>query len=234
MEVGTLTAMSARDKAYQVLRKQIIYFERKPGDPLNDKEVALQLDMSRTPVREALISLQHVNLVEVRPRSGTYVSRIDCSTVQSEQYIRWCIEKEIFREACTRLDAGHRLQLERNLESYAHIDREHEPIKRKQLLELDNEFHGILFDAAGQSKSYEHVLSQLQHVERVRMLSYLLIPDQEILQDHRELTEAVLNGNEEKVERLLKHHLERYRDDILVMSRRYPEFFSNLEVLGMN
>ena len=52
-----MASLSAREMAYQTLRSRIITMELKPGDPLNDRELAEELGISRTPMREALSSL---------------------------------------------------------------------------------------------------------------------------------------------------------------------------------
>lgn len=52
-----MSLLSARETAYQTIRSRIITMELKPGDPLNDRELAEELGISRTPMREALLML---------------------------------------------------------------------------------------------------------------------------------------------------------------------------------
>ena len=52
-----MASLSAREQAYQTIRSRIITMELKPGDPLNDRELAEQMGISRTPMREALLML---------------------------------------------------------------------------------------------------------------------------------------------------------------------------------
>ena len=91
---------NARETAYQILRDKIIFLELKPGEPLNDKQLAEEMQMSRTPVREALIILSTVNMVILRPQVGTFVAPIDAEWVEMEQFARRATEKEIIRQAC--------------------------------------------------------------------------------------------------------------------------------------
>ena len=83
-----MAVTSARENAYQLLRKRILHLDLIPGTALNEKELADELGISRTPVREAIIMLSLANLVVVKPQSGTFVSRIDTEQVEMEQFLR--------------------------------------------------------------------------------------------------------------------------------------------------
>ena len=72
-----MSARNARDLAYHTVRSRIITMELKPGDPLNDRELAEELGISRTPMREALILLNNAHMVAIKPQSGTHVAPID-------------------------------------------------------------------------------------------------------------------------------------------------------------
>ena len=65
--------------------------ELKPGDPLNDRELAEELGISRTPMREALILLNNAHMVAIKPQSGTHVAPIDLHLMELEQFsaTRW-------------------------------------------------------------------------------------------------------------------------------------------------
>ena len=64
-----MSSLSAREMAYQALRSRIITMELKPGDPLNDRELAEELGISRTPMREALLMLNLARMVDIKPRA---------------------------------------------------------------------------------------------------------------------------------------------------------------------
>ena len=72
-----MAVRSAREAAYETIRSRIITMELKPGDELNDHELAQELGISRTPMREALIMLNIAHMVTIKPQSGTYVAPID-------------------------------------------------------------------------------------------------------------------------------------------------------------
>ena len=90
-----MSARNARDLAYHTVRSRIITMELKPGDPLNDRELAEELGISRTPMREALIMLNIAHMVTIKPQSGTYVAPIDLELMEMEQFARFTLEKEL-------------------------------------------------------------------------------------------------------------------------------------------
>ena len=90
-----MAVRSAREAAYETIRSRIITMELKPGDELNDHELAQELGISRTPMREALIMLNIAHMVTIKPQSGTYVAPIDLKLMEMEQFARYTLEKEI-------------------------------------------------------------------------------------------------------------------------------------------
>ena len=105
-----MASLSAREQAYQTIRSRIITMELKPGDPLNDRELAEQMGISRTPMREALIMLNIAHMVDIKPQSGTHVAPIDLKRMELEQFARFTLEKEILNRVRGRagVPADHR------------------------------------------------------------------------------------------------------------------------------
>ena len=68
---------STRDFSYQILKTKILNLELKPGTKISEKEIADELSVSRTPVREAFMMLAQEDLLDVIPQIGTIVSKIN-------------------------------------------------------------------------------------------------------------------------------------------------------------
>ena len=113
-----MASRSAREVAYETIRSRIITMDLKPGDELNDRELAQELGISRTPMREALIMLNIAHMVVIKPQSGTHVAPIDLKLMEMEQFARFTLEKEILNRIRGRLtaeqEAAYRLNLERS------------------------------------------------------------------------------------------------------------------------
>lgn len=77
----------ARQFAYRILRLSILKLLLRPGEKLNESELATSLQMSRTPIRDVLARLARENLVELIPQRGAFVARIDPSRVQQAVWV---------------------------------------------------------------------------------------------------------------------------------------------------
>lgn len=93
---------SLQDQSYHTIRRKIVYLDYKPGEKLGVKQLCDDLDMGRTPVREALVRLAQEGLVRTVPQSGTYVSPINLTLAESACYIREHLEKQVIVECCAR------------------------------------------------------------------------------------------------------------------------------------
>ena len=91
---------SARDYALRMLKKNIVSMAIKPGEMVSEKEIAMQLGISRTPVREALQDLAKWQMVEILPQRGSRVALIDYALVEESRFLRLVLEKAIVELAC--------------------------------------------------------------------------------------------------------------------------------------
>ena len=216
---------SARESAYRAIREKIIFLDYKPGEALNDKLLAEELNMSRTPVREALIILSTVNMVVMKPQAGTFVAPIDAEWLANEQFSRYTTEKEIVTLACANVTDEIRRKYEENLRTYALCCASNAPDRVAELLKLDNEFHRIAFTAAGMEDNYFHMRNYMQHIERLRVLSLLAQIDKELNRDHFEISRAIIEGDRISAQYWTKVHLNRYIESMKAIREAYPEYF---------
>ena len=124
---------SAREIAYQTLWGRIVTMELKPGDPLNDRQLAQEMGISRTPVREALIMLNIAHMVVIKPQSGTYVAPIDLKLMRMEQFARFTLEKEMLTHVCRHCRPAHLAAYRANIREYeAAAAAPETPLKRSE------------------------------------------------------------------------------------------------------
>jgi len=217
---------NARETAYRTIREKIIRLELKPGEPLSDKQLAEELDMSRTPVREALILLASSKMVILRPQIGTFVAAIDTERMEIEQFARFALEKEVMTQACPRLTDEHRWLYAENLRAYRHYSGTEVPDRVGMLLTLDNDFHRIAFTAVGKEQNFELMLQAMNHVERMRMLSLATMSKDEVYRDHEAIQSALLSGRLPDALEMLETHLNRYKANLPALEEKYPEYFN--------
>ena len=221
-----MSARNARDLAYHTVRSRIITMELKPGDPLNDRELAEELGISRTPMREALILLNNAHMVAIKPQSGTHVAPIDLHLMELEQFSRYTLEKEILTRMCGRLTPEQEAGYRQLIEAYRVLEASpEEPDREMRLLELDNAFHRRAFELCGMEEHFDHMLSTFQHIERLRKFSLQTEENKSVCGAHTRILEAVLHGSEEDVGRALSDHLNRYKLSVEQAKANHPDYF---------
>lgn len=136
---------SIREYVYRFLKLNIIHLNLPPGQNISEQDVATQLQVSRTPVREAFIKLAQENLLDIIPQKGTYVSLIDTEQVEESKFVRETLEKEIIQHACTQFPAEELFQLQSSLALQELCISEKNYLR---FFELDEAMHGIIFKGA--------------------------------------------------------------------------------------
>ena len=216
---------SGRQYAYRVLYYGIMSLQLPPSMVLSDSELSQALQISRTPIREAIVSLQEAKLVEVYPQRSSCVSRIDLDAIEEGVFLRYHTECAVFRDAVRKVDGAavgrlrtNLLEQQRCLENgdlYGYFER-------------DNTFHKELYLMAGKPWVWETVSRIVTHHDRVRLLQAQL-GDEQLWRAHREhweLLETLMSRSEKNMDEFLHEHLTAgYRHALPELIRRFPEYF---------
>lgn len=213
---------NGRDYALRNIKANIVNLELAPGSQISENELAEELGLSRTPVREALIELSKAEIIEIQPQRRSTVSLIDCGLVEEARFMRNQLECAVAELVCgmagpidlERLEASIRLQ------SF-YLDGTY----TTELMDLDNQFHGALFDIAQKSRVFRQIQILSIHFDRVRGLALSAEKDLKVVQDHQQLVEFIRKTDGASARRLMEVHLNRYRIDAAEISRRYPQYF---------
>ena len=221
-----MPSLSAREVAYRTIRSRIITMELKPGDPLNDRELAEELGISRTPMREALLMLNIARMVDIKPQSGTHVAPINLKLMEMEQFSRYTLEREILTRLAGQLTEPQIEEYRRNIEDYRQLEADLEqPLRCTRLLELDNAFHRKAFQICGMEEHYDYMLASLQHVERIRTFSLQTEENKSVCGAHTRILEAVIDGSAGEIGEALQSHLTRYRLSVEQARAVHPDYF---------
>ena len=223
-----MASLSAREQAYQTIRSRIITMELKPGDPLNDRELAEQMGISRTPMREALIMLNIAHMVDIKPQSGTHVAPIDLKRMELEQFARFTLEKEILNRLRGRLTEQQEQEYRQVIENYRLLEADlTQPNRETRLLELDNQFHRKAFEITGMEAHFDHMLGELQHVERIRKFSLQTNENKAVCAAHTRILDAMVQNDTQELSRALESHLSRYKQTVEEVQRLHPDYFTD-------
>lgn len=216
---------NARENAYRYITGKIIDMSYPPGTALSDKSIAEALQMSRTPVREALILLKFHNMVITKPQSGTFVAPISLERTAIEQFRRFALEKEIISRACLNVSGETAARYEKNLQRTDALQNGGTDTDA-EFLKLDNEFHSIAFSAVQMDALYREMVDNMHHIERFRILSLRIGSRERVCREHHEIASAITGGRQTAALYHIEQHLGRYRQDIDEIREKYPDYFS--------
>lgn len=223
MELYTkLPKETARDYALRVLRGNIISLDLAPGTAISENELAAEIGISRTPVREAIIELAKAYLIEIYPQRGSFVSLIDPKMVDEARFLRRVMDTAVIEEVCETADEEGIRLLEENVELQEFYLSKGTTDK---LFDLDNKFHRDIYVVAKKDIIYDIHSTLMIHFDRVRNLSVVTVRNNGIVGEHRAMLEAIKAKDKKTASELVAKHLDHYQVDEIEIRSRRPEFF---------
>lgn len=216
-------AETARDYARRVLKANIISMDLAPGAMVSENELAAQMGLSRTPVREALMDLAKFHVVEVLPQRGSRIALIDYKLVEEARFARHVLEAAVLELACERATPADIAQLRQNVRMQM-LTQEPGMGGALDLMDLDNAFHRLLFSIAQKENTYEMLGGMTIHFDRVRALALTVVKDHKIIADHQAICEAVAAREPKRAQELMMHHLSRVKVDEETIRQVCPQY----------
>lgn len=215
---------SLQNQAYEMIRNRIIFAEYTPGTKLGIKELCEDLGLGRTPVRESFLRLQQEDLVESRPQSGTYVSRINMRYCEAARLARECLEREVVVECCAKVTPEDLQVID---EIIARQEKACEDGDMHGLFESDNALHREFFRIAGRPIIWQWLNLTNTHFERFRWLSAITkgVEQGVVLGQHREMRQAIAERDTNYAAFLVTDHLQKSRYDYELIAAEFPEYF---------
>ena len=219
---GKLDRETNHDFALRVLQENIVSLELKPGSMLSEQELATQLNLSRTPVHEALLELANTKIVEVIPQRGSLVSLIDMALVEESCFIRSAIEGAVTEQACQKATAEDVESLEETV-----VLQEFYFGKQNlgKFMEFDNRFHQTMYKIAGRMLCYYTVQLMNIHHARFRTLRLHISNTERIITEHRAILEAIKRKDSRKARQEFEGHINAMFVDVKEIREKYPEYF---------
>ncbi len=214
---------TASEKVYDILRKNIMNLNLVPGTPMSEKDISEKMKVSRTPVREAFIRLSNEALVSVLPQKGSFVSRIDLDRVKEERFLRESLETSVLTQLIQSPEELPLRDLKLNLEDQ---DRALTEENLAAFLELDEEFHALLFDLAESPLCFRVMNNFSSHYRRIRYLSMYVSGVSRINYDqHVELVRMIEAKDLSRAVPEMREHLGKLRSEKEILLKRYPDYF---------
>lgn len=208
---------SASVAATELIRSAIVEGRLEPGQRLKEEELARELGISRTPVREALLVLQTEGLIDSAPNRGASVRAYEAADLDDLYLLRALLESFAARLAATRITDDEVAELRASNERFVALR------VRDDIVELVREnvrFHDIVLAAARSDRLAQMVRGVIQLPLVYR--SYVWYsPDQKLISEHyhRQLTAALAAHEPERAELVMKEHVLEARDFLIARLR---------------
>ncbi|AKH99682.1 transcriptional regulator [Hoeflea sp. IMCC20628] len=219
MNITTLNPQSLADRSYGTVRQAILTGRLAPDSTWSDRELCEMFDLSRTPVREALLRLQTEQLVQIVPRKGTRILPLRLEDVRDIHQLTKALELEaallVARNYKTLDDLSPIRICVEAMETA--LDAE----DRDAWAQADTACHFAVVDSCGNKRlaSIYHAQRGLTDRARYFVLHLREMPVQSTI-EHRQMYEALVARDLRKLEVAYRHHWERTTEEMLTLIAR--------------
>jgi DNA-binding GntR family transcriptional regulator len=209
---GTMQRELLADRAYEELRDRIVTLEIPPGAPIDEAMLGEELEMGRTPVREAIKRLALENLVTVFPRRGTFASEINITDLAHVADVRAHLEGHAAFRAAQRITDAQREELDDLLDELKH-SRGSDDLET--LIALDARVHRFIYRCTGNPyleqtlDRYFNLSLRIWHLV-IDRLPHLFAR----VHEHAELLRAIDAGDARRARRIVSEHVTTFEREI--------------------
>lgn len=217
---------NVKEYSYRLVKNAIMSLQLQPGQSISEVELAALLQISRTPIREVMTKLKEENLVEVYPQVGTYVSKINVQLIEEAAFMRFTLEKEIYKLSCQSFSLKSLNALKSNLAKQEKLIGKKDGVH--EFHRLDKQFHFLIFKENKKEHIWEAIMRLSTHYNRIRLLSEMNNNFDEPIKQHKKMIQLIENQDIENVEQLAYHHImepKRHWNQFLEESNPYSCFF---------
>jgi DNA-binding GntR family transcriptional regulator len=207
-----MSITTVADQSYEILKGKILARELLPGVKLQETDLAAELGVSRTPLREAVTRLANEGLITVEARRGAYVARLKKAEVEEILEVREALECQAVRTAARKARKEDLDFLEQVL-TRRHQQLVHAP-EADDFEDFD--FHEAVVRLSGNSRliaMMEQIHNQLTVLRRGS--SFIMGRSAEALAEHRAIVEAIASGDPDAAEHCVRTHISNSRENIL-------------------
>ena len=204
-------ARSQSEEAYLRIRDRIVCLEMPPGSVVEEGRLRDELEIGRTPIREALQRLAWENLVRSVPHRGTFVTDVNITDLARITEVRVVLEGHAARLAAERRGARDRDAIADLMERVDTV----ELTNQRELMQLDQEVHRQVYRSARNS----FLEGTLERYFNLSLRLWFLVLDRgirlrEAVEEHRELLRAVLAGDGDRAEQCMRRHVTGFETEI--------------------
>ena len=206
-------ALPLRDAVFQTLRQSILSGILQPGERLMELQLAHQLGVSRTPVREAIRRLEQEGLAQTLPRRGAIVADITRTDLEDVLEVRMALEVLAVQKACRAITQEQIRKLQKTAGEFEQCI-EREDITAAAL--SDELFHEIIVESTGNRRLLQLLQNLRSQLYRYR-LEHLKNPSShpELIREHKLILDALNKHDEALAEEAIRTHITKQKETIL-------------------
>lgn len=199
-------SLSAR--AYRILLDRLIMLDIQPGEPIMEKQLAEEMGVGRTPLREALKRLESDHLVVTYPRRGTFASQVDVTELAHVSEVRQALEPLAARRAAEARGGAWREDLLEVLDNIQDLDPDQ---SQRDLLAYDLSVHRLIYSVT----QNEHLSETLIRLDNIATRIWAALSDRlpslhEHIVEHTQLIKQILDGDADAAEQTAANHVKNF------------------------
>jgi len=196
-----------KDVAYDAIKRRIIRGELRPGDWISERQLAVELEMSETPLKAAIEKLSDQGFIDIAPQRRGTVRALTSAEISDHYELRGALESFALRQLVGRITPGQSRRIEANLALQREITQG--DVRVEVWTQADFDFHHEIAVAAG-----NRAITRVLEMERERLqwlVSTIALRDPSVppisCREHEEIYGAALRGDADTAARLLEEHL---------------------------
>src|SRR3989442_14080525 len=211
--LGTVAeaARSQSEEAYLRIRDRIVCLDMPPGSVVEEGRLRDELEIGRTPIREALQRLAWENLVRSVPHRGTFVTDVNITALARITEVRVVLEGHAARLATEKITTADREEMVELLE----LVRRGHVTDQRDLMQLDQQIHRLVYRTAHNP----FLEATLERYFNLSLRLWYLVLDREVrlreaVDEHVELLQAILAGDGQRAEDIMRRHVSGFEREI--------------------
>lgn len=202
-----------REIVYEELKRQILVGEIAPGTRMMEVELADEMGVSRTPVREAIRKLEKEGLVTIEPRRGAYASDISIKDMLDVLAVRENLEGMAAALAAEKVTEEEKVDFIKATEAYENAIKSG---NTEEIIKCDEFFHQLIVSYSG-NKTLIQLLSQVQ--ELALRFRYIYYDDfsryEKMPKEHEEIEQAILSEDTHRARIVAQEHVSKLRQFVI-------------------
>lgn len=200
--------MTRKEEAYEYIRGEIVHNQFRTNEVISENQITDKLNMSRTPVREALKQLEADGLIEMRGRENV-VAPLTVDAVQEVYELRSLLETFALKKTINMIPIVKLNELEEAFEQAAAKE------DWDEYLQVDTDFHELITHIAGHPRLAQFLSILKAQTARTRHVSsYNPNRMSRSLEEHKEIIKWLRQRNLDEAEKALAYHLQRVYDSV--------------------